>query len=179
MHRCTYADAFFFHCDAGQAEHLGTICLHGPVEEGVLFNIPSFACTDLPAKDSIKLYPREAGIDVLLCPLPEGVVDVLVALQEILGFKNMQTGLLPHAVGRHAILDTQHDHLAGIPFLLVAFLRGTDRCQTRIDRKLDVGITRGIGLPEGIVARQTCSDRNLLGTKIKIRKRCSRLWLDQ
>ena len=55
MHRRTYADAFFFQCDAGQAEHLGTICLHGPVEEGVLFNIPSFACTDLPAKDSVKL----------------------------------------------------------------------------------------------------------------------------
>jgi len=65
-------------------------------------------------------------------------------------------------------LDAKHDHLAGIALRFVAFLRGTFRCQTRIDRKLDVGITRGIGLPEGIVTRQTCGDRNLLGTKIKI-----------
>ncbi|MDC1408527.1 hypothetical protein N8524_09445 [Candidatus Puniceispirillum sp.] len=94
MHRCTYANAFFLQRNACQAEHLSTICLHGPVEEGVLFNIPSFACTDLPAKDSMKLYPCEAGIDVPLCPLPEGVIYILVALQEVFGLKNMQTGYL-------------------------------------------------------------------------------------
>jgi hypothetical protein len=76
-------------------------------------------------------------------------------------------------------LDAQHDHLAGIALSFMAFLGGADWCQTRIDRKLDVGITRCIGLPEGIVTRQTCSDRNLLGTKIKIGKCRSRFWLDQ
>ncbi|NBR03932.1 MAG: hypothetical protein EBT94_12590 [Alphaproteobacteria bacterium] len=76
-------------------------------------------------------------------------------------------------------MDAKHDHLAGITLLLVAFLCGTDRCQTRIDCKLDVGITRGLGLPEGIVTRQTCGDRNLLGTKIKIGESGFRLWLDQ
>ena len=127
----------------------------------------------------MKLYPCEACIDVLLCPLPEGVIDILVALQEVLGFKDMQTGFLPHAVGRHAILDAQHDHLACITLRLVAFLCGAGRCQTCIDRELDVGITRGVCLPEGIVTRQTCSDRNLLGTKIKIGKCRFWLWLDQ
>ena len=170
MYRRTYTDAFFFQCDTGQADHLSTIRLHGPVEEGVLFNTPSFACTDLSPKDSMNLYPREAGIAVLLCPLPGGGVDILVALHEVLGFKKMQTGFLPHAVGRHPILDAQDDYIAGITLRLVAVLCGTDRCQTRIDRKLGIGITRGVGLPEGIVTRQTCSNSNLMGTKIKIGK---------
>ena len=107
------------------------------------------------------------------------MVDILVALQEVFGLKNMQTGLLPHAVRRHAILDAQHDHLAGIALSFMALLGGTNWCKTCINRKLDVGITRCIGLPEGIISRQTCSDSNLLRTKIKIGESYSRLWLDQ